>query len=136
MTSSVSNSLLRKIDELQKKLLDLETAIRRKENPVAHEKILPRKPPEEPTPYTLFRDRVRADIAHNIISPTYSYSPETDEFAMVIRSMCPSCYEFARTILPMPGLLHIDERFQCDEILSQIYNFSTAPDHIFWLFER
>jgi hypothetical protein len=104
--------------------------------PVAHEKILPRKPPEESTPYTLFRDRVRADIAHNIISPIYSYSPETYEFAMVIRSMCPSCYEFARTILPMPGLNHIDKQFQFDEILSQIYNFSTVPDQIFRLFER
>jgi hypothetical protein len=79
----------RKLSEFRKKLLDLENAICRKENLVSHEKIPPSKPPEEPTPYTMFRDRVRVDIAHNIISPTYAYSPETYEFALAIRSMCP-----------------------------------------------
>jgi hypothetical protein len=64
----------RKICELQKKLLDLEMTIRGEEKSVAHEKIPPSKPAEEPTPYTMFLDRVRVDIAHNIISQTYSYS--------------------------------------------------------------
>jgi hypothetical protein len=93
-------TLQRKICDLQKKLLYLEGEIRRKENPVSHEKIPPSKPPEEPTPYTMFRDRVRADVAHNL---RICHGDPIN---------VPSGYEFLRTFFPMPGLNHLDERFQ------------------------
>jgi hypothetical protein len=104
--------LRRSISDLQKKLAYHERVVQSKDHPVTSETTIPGEPPEEPTPFARFRDRVRADIVHNIVNESYSYTPEMHEFAIILRSMCPSCYEFARTIIPMPGINHVDEKFQ------------------------
>jgi hypothetical protein len=84
------------------------------------------KPPEVISPYTLFRDLVRADLEHNLSWGSFKYGPETYEFAFILRSMCPSCYEFMRTIIPLPGLNHVDARF-ADEV-QQTKQFMTGLD--------
>jgi hypothetical protein len=62
--------------------------------------------------FEIFRDTVRNSIVQNIQYDTCNYPQAMYDLAFIVRSMSPVCYRFLRTIIPMPTLNHVDDKFK------------------------
>jgi hypothetical protein len=59
-----------------------------------------------------FARQVIRDVYENMFRVRPEYSDATYQFAFIIRTMCAVCYEFVRTIIPLPTLNHVDDKFR------------------------
>jgi hypothetical protein len=77
-----------------------------------------------------FRQQVRRDIVTNFDRELPIYSEAMRDFAFIVRSMCPKCYEFIREFIKMPTLNNLDKYYKApiDTIDKSISDIEYLPE--------
>jgi hypothetical protein len=101
--------LTQKVGELEERIRELGEEVEREDVPATEAAGEPDL--DDSHVFENFRRQLRKEIVDNIVNDTYRYSDSLRDFAYIIRSMCPSCYELLRTIIPMPTINNLERHF-------------------------